>query len=395
MSDITAKALYDRIQHPNDLLLLDVRTEESFDRWRIEAQYGPDLLHIPYFEFIESETREMAVARVSTARDVVVVCAHGGASEYVAAILRKNGVRALNLTDGMDGWGRLHIVRPVVERPSFAIYQFDRVARGCLSYVLISNGQAVVIDPSYYTDEYISFLAEHEAVLTLVIDTHAHADHVSGGPALAHETGARYCLHPYDGIHPVDLLPATLPYEMLHGNRSLTLGAINLRAIHSPGHTLGHVMLVATAPDRQSYLFSGDALFINSVGRPDLGGHAATWSILAHETLYKTLKVVSSSALLLPGHYAQTTEANEHGTYSATLESIWHTNPELTMGDREAFVRHVLASLPAAPAEYVHIKRINIGLETASPYQVATLELGRNICALSAAYDQPALPSRY
>lgn len=227
----------------------------------------------------------------------------------------------------------------------------------------------------------------------MVVDTHAHADHISGGPALARASGAPYYLHPYDAIHPFDVTPATVVYETLRDGHRFRLGSVILRALHAPGHTLGHVALLATTLGGQPYLFSGDTLLLRSIGRPDLGGQAEVWVRLAYETIFNTLRAAApADAPLLPGHYADPAEADDRGLFAAPFGDLWLDNADLTFDEPEAFVSHVLASLPPAPPEYANIKRVNIGLARADAQQAMELEIGRNVCALATAYHQPGVP---
>lgn len=384
---LSANALYQRLQQRGDLLLLDVRNNEEFRRSRIETRHTPETLNIPYVEFVEDDTLELALDRILRERPIVAVCAYGGSSEYVAGILRRYGYEVANLAGGMEGWAGLHVVRPVVADEWVEIFQIDRVARGCLSYVIVSDGWAVVVDPSRYTDEYLALLKSCGASLRLIVDTHAHADHISGGPALAQATGAPYYLHPYDAINPFDVTPASVDYKALYDGHRFRLGSVILRALHAPGHTLGHVVLLATTVAGQSYLFSGDTIFLSGIGRPDLGGQAELWACLAHETIFGTLKSATpANAPVLPGHYAGPGEVDKHGLYTSTFETMWATNKDLAFAGQEEFVSHVLTSLPWTPPEYVEIKRINGGLAEVNPRRALELEMGRNVCALSTAY---------
>ncbi len=381
---LSVNALYQRLQQANDLLLLDVRNSEEFKRSRIETRHTPETINIPYMAFVEDDTLEEAVNRIPRERPVVVICAHGGSSEYVAGILRRRGYSVANLASGIEGWSRLHVVRPIVRDELVKIYQIDRVARGCLSYVIISEGRAAVIDPSYYVGEYHSLLSDCGASLRLVVDTHCHADHISGGAALSEATGAPYYLHPHDAIHPVEAAPAAIHHHELHHGYGFRFGHIVLRAIHTPGHTLGHVSLLATTARGHAYLFSGDSLFLTSIGRPDLGGQAEAWSHLAYNTLFVTLRsAIPPSTVVLPGHYAEHQEADSSGLFLASLEELWRTNKDLGFTDVDTFVRHVQASLPGTPDEYAEIKRVNVGLSSADSQRALALEMGRNICALS------------
>ncbi len=382
MVEIFVDDLHARIQQPNAIFILDVRNDEEFEAWRIESKHTPETLHLPYFEFLEDE--EGASAKVPADREILVVCAKGGASDYVADVLRAQGVRAVNLAGGMIDWGDLHVIRPVVENDSYQIYQMDRVARGCVSHILISDGQAAIIDPLRNVDEYTDFLAEKGATLALLLDTHAHADHISGGPALSASTGAPYYLHPYDGIHPFDMLPAKLDYEMLRDGQRFQLGELGIEVIHTPGHTLGQVNFLATAEDGTAFCFSGDNLFIESFGRPDLGGQGERWAPIVYETIFEiTKRRVPGHALVLPGHYASPDEANAAGIFAKPLDALFQENVHLQHNERADFINFVLSHLPKMPEQYIEIKRVNGGLSHPTLDEADELELGKNICALS------------
>jgi glyoxylase-like metal-dependent hydrolase (beta-lactamase superfamily II) len=382
---ITVAELYERVSQPNNLFILDVRNEDEFEAWQIEGRYTPDTINIPYHAFFEDQ--EELVERVPTDHDVVVVCAHGGASDFVALVLEEHGRQAANLTDGMIAWGNYYITRPVVETPDYQVYQVDRAARGCLSHILISDGQAVLIDPLRHIDQYQKFLEEQNAQLALILDTHAHADHISGGPALAKASGAPYHLHPYDGIHPFDMLPAHLSYEFLKEGQRFQVGQLDIEVIHTPGHTLGQVNFLVNAPDGQAFLFTGDNIFIESFGRPDLGGQGERWAPVVYETIFETIgKRVPEHALMLPGHYAQAREAGENGIFAKPMRDIWNENNGLQFENRDSFVEYVLDHLPTLPEQYIEIKRVNIGLSSPDEDEASELELGKNICALSTAY---------
>jgi glyoxylase-like metal-dependent hydrolase (beta-lactamase superfamily II) len=386
---LTVAELYERISNPNDLLLLDVRNDEDFNAWRIEARYTPETLHIFYGEFIEDEAG--AALNVPTDREIIVVCAKGGASDYVAEILRDNyGLPALNLEGGMIAWGNFYTFHTVIQKEAYQIYQVERGARGCLSYILVSQGQAAVIDPLRHTEHYEDFLAAQEARLALILDTHAHADHISGGATLAAKTGAPYYLHPYDAIHPFDMLPAAISYEPLVDGQHFTLGDLSIQVIHTPGHTLGQVNYLAGDNQGNSFIFTGDNVFIESFGRPDLGGQGKAWAPIVHRTIFEKFKnLVPAEAWLLPGHYAELQEANAEGVFVKPLAEVWRENSALQITDREQFIQYTLAHLPAMPSQYVQIKRVNIGLVEPDELQASELELGRNVCALSKAHDQP------
>ena len=136
-------------------------------------------------------------------------------SEFVAQGLRRLGYTSSNLKGGMKAWGEHYAVRALVEDPDLAIYQVSRPARGCLSYIVASAGTAIVIDPLRHLHPCLDLARGASLTIEAVIDTHGHADHISGGVALAANTGASYYLHPCDAIHPIDVLGATFPYEFI------------------------------------------------------------------------------------------------------------------------------------------------------------------------------------
>lgn len=384
---MTMQEIYQRLIEHNDLFIVDVRNEEDFASWHIETAEQIDIINVPYFDFLEEEAE--ALAKVQTDKEVVVVCAKEGSSAFVADILHQNGIHADYLAGGMKEWGNLYVFRSVHEQENLEIYQVDRVARGCLSYVLISEGEAIIIDPLRHSEKYLAFLEEKGATLSLIFDTHAHADHISGAPELAEITGAPYYLHPYDGIHPFDILPPNISYTMLADGNKFTVGAINLLAIHAPGHTLGQVAFLATVADGQEFFFSGDTVFLDSFGRPDLGGQGEKWAPIVYESLFKVIKEnVSEDALLLPGHYANASEANDTGLFAQTMKDMWQKNSALQHAEREDFINYVLSHLPEMPEQYIEIKRVNAGLVQADEETMSELELGKNVCALSEAYDK-------
>jgi glyoxylase-like metal-dependent hydrolase (beta-lactamase superfamily II) len=250
--------------------------------------------------------------------------------------------------------------------------------------VVASEGKAVVIDPLRHLHPYLNLARSKGLTIEKVMDTHGHADHISGGPALGSETGASYHLHPYDAIHPMDVLPATIAYEPIRDGQTFPVGQHELKALHIPGHTLG---LVAFRLDDR-YLFTGDSIFIRSISRPDLGGKAETWAPLHGRSLRKLLGLPRGMTVL-PGHFSSLAEADEVGIFAASLDDLKQRNDGLLVLQRESeegFARYLLESLPKFIPAYVDIKRVNAGLRAVPEDEASTLELGKNVCALSQAY---------
>jgi glyoxylase-like metal-dependent hydrolase (beta-lactamase superfamily II)/rhodanese-related sulfurtransferase len=381
-TSVTVDELKQMLDSGEPFVLLDVRNDDEFERWRIEGRYPFETVHIPYFAFLEDQ--EGSIARVPKDRPIVAVCAKGGASDYVAELLRERGYNAMNLEGGMIAWGNYYQVKSIpAVGTDLAIYQVIRPARGDLAYVVVSNGEAVIIDPTRHLEPYLDLVDREGLRLVAILDTHAHADHISGGPALAKQLGVPYYLHPYDGIHPIDMLPATIEYEYLKDGFTLQFGSATLKGIHIPGHTLGNMAFLVN--DR--YLFTGDSIFIRSVARPDLGGRGEEWAPLHYDSLYNKLLVLPDETIVLPAHFAKPDEAQPDGSFWDTLGNIKRNNPrEYLAESKEAFIQFMLATLPVFPPQYVDIKRVNAGLLIPDEEKASELELGKNVCALADAY---------
>lgn len=392
----TADDLLGRLERRDRVFVLDVRNREDFQRIRLEGRGPVPAVNLPYFEMLElggkDEMLDSVVACVE--RDlanqlpsdcpILVVCAKGDTSVLVAQGLRRLGYTSPSLQGGMKAWGEHYATRPLVEKPDLAIYQVSRPARGCLSYLVASSGRAIVIDPLRHPHPYLNLARDAGLTIEAVIDTHGHADHISGGPMLAARTGAPYYLHPYDAIHPIDVLPATIANQFITDNQVFPIGEHELKALHIPGHTLGLVAL--RLGDR--YLFTGDSIFIQSIARPDLGGRADAWAPLHGRSLRRLLSL-PGGITVLPGHFSSLDEADDMGCFAASLDELKRRNGGLVVLQRESeegFVRYLLESLPKFVSEYVDIKRVNAGLLVPTEDEAAALELGKNACALSQAY---------
>jgi glyoxylase-like metal-dependent hydrolase (beta-lactamase superfamily II)/rhodanese-related sulfurtransferase len=393
----TAAELNERLEKGEEFFVFDVRNEDEYESWKIEGSAPLPMANVPYYEMLEVDEHDDVVDsfvdflgrgwadKLPKDKPVLAVCAKGDTSEFVAQAMQKMGFEAFNLEGGTKAWGDYYYYRALEESPERSVYQMVRPARGCLSYVVASEGQAVVIDPLRHISHYADLAEEKGFEIVLILDTHGHADHISGGPALVEEIEVPYFLHPYDGIHPIDVLPAKIAYDYLEDGLEFSVGSVEILTIHIPGHTLGNAAFLLD--DR--YLFTGDSIFIESIARPDLGGHGDTWAPIHYHSLRKLLEV-GDGVVVLPAHFSSLKEQNEEGLYAASIGHLKRSNDGLLMVQKseEEFVEYILASLPKFPDEYVDIKRVNAGLLEAGETKASELELGKNICALSQVYDE-------
>jgi glyoxylase-like metal-dependent hydrolase (beta-lactamase superfamily II) len=373
IDEITPDKLYRDILRGNPPYILDVRNEDEFAHWVIEGLPADSLLNIPYFAFLEDE--EGCLKKVPRGRDVTVVCAKGGSSAFVASMLAQHGIRARNLRGGMIAWGDLHVTTRLAspQTSSLSLFQINRVGKRCLSYVVVSDGDALAIDPARHIDWYTSLARAQQAQLTRVIDTHLHADHLSGGPGLARALGIPY------HIRLDDAAGAQFPYHSLQDGDRLALGSsvVEIIALHTPGHTPGSTSLLVN----NTYLLTGDTLFVSSIGRPDLGDKAEEWAQLLYRTLFDRIARLPDDVLILPAHYSTVAEMRQDGIVATTLGEARQKNPVFQRRTEQQFLEYVLAHLPAQPPIYQEIRRANLGRVILEAEHAIEAELGPNQCA--------------
>lgn len=391
----TPQQVWERLLRGEPMFILDVRNRDEFERWRVEGPHFVPTFNIPYFELLDLEGEQEdvteAVMRGVQAqlmeqlphdRPILAVCAEGNTSNYVAEGLRRLDFDAMNMEGGMEAWGNYYAWRPVVETERFSLFQMVRPARGCLSHVLVSEHRAAVFDPGRHIEHYHELASAVGARIEMVLDTHLHADHLSGGPALGQGDHIPYHLHPYDAIHPLDMLPARIAYRPLEADQTFRVGSAEVKVLHYPGHTLG--MVAFLIEDR--YLLSGDSLFLESIARPDLGGKAEAWAPLLYASLMRMAQLPAET-VVLPAHFSDVTTADDKGVFHATLGDLKRHNPgllKLAEGEK-GFCNYILANLPVFPPAYVEIKRANAGLASPDERAAQELELGKNICAVGKA----------
>lgn len=370
---LTAQEVTRDILDQKPLFILDVRNEEAYQDWRIEGKSVASI-NVPYFQLLEG--LDAVRDRIPASGKLLVVCAKVGSSQFVAEQLAETGrAEVFYLEGGMQAWSEYLEPVKIADLPGGGeLYQFVRIGKGCLSYMVLSNGEAATIDTLRMTDAFEQFAAQKGVRIRHTIDTHLHADHISGGRKLAEKVGATYWLPPKDAGE------VQYSYEPLVDGSEITVGdtPITIQAFYSPGHTIGSTSFIIN--DR--YLLSGDILFVESIGRPDLAGQAEDWVGDLRDTLYGRYKELSEELIVLPAHFGKITELGEGGQVSARLGDLYRQNPGLGIHDERDFRRAVTEILPQYPNAYQQIRQVNMGKLVPSEMEQREMEIGPNRCAV-------------
>lgn len=377
LKGMTANELGQKIIAREDLFILDVRNEDAYQDWKIEGD-SITSINKPYFDLIDGV--DEILGDLPKDQTILVACAKEGSSQFVAEqIVEATGQDVYYLEGGMKSYSEdLQPVKLGDLSNGGELYQFVRLGKGCLSYIAVAkNGDAAIVDTTRMVDQYQAFLDEKKANLKHAIDTHLHADHISGARTMRERTGANYWLPSKDAEE------VQFDYEAFEDGQVLTIGAageeIELKAVYSPGHTIGSTSVIID----DQYLVTGDILFVESIGRPDLAGKAEDWVGDLRNSLYVTFKNLDQNLKVLPAHFAKFAEVDEHGRVFETLEELFKTNEGLQFDDEAEFRSYVTGNLPPQPNSYQEIRQTNMGKIDPEPEEKTEMEIGPNRCAVT------------
>jgi glyoxylase-like metal-dependent hydrolase (beta-lactamase superfamily II)/rhodanese-related sulfurtransferase len=237
---------------------------------------------------------------------------------------------------------------------------FEQFYLGCLahaSYMLASEGEAVVVDPQRDVELYLKAAADHGVTIKHIFESHLHADFVSGHRELAARTGAKIYMGAQAG--------ATLPHVPVHDDFVLKFGKASIRVLETPGHTPESICLVVTDDEKSPApwaVLTGDTLFIGDVGRPDLSPKHTPVQLagLLYDSLHNKLMKLADNVLVYPAHGAGSLcGKNMRADRSSTIGTERLTNYALQIKSRQDFVAQLTSNLPARPEYFSKDAEIN------------------------------------
>jgi glyoxylase-like metal-dependent hydrolase (beta-lactamase superfamily II) len=367
MREIDAETLREWLDETVPVTVLDIRTDEDRRQWAI-----PGSIHLnAYHDLRAGNAGPLADASFPPNQPIVTVCNAGATSQTAAAFLSARGLDARSLAGGMKAWSLAWNTAIVPLSPaSTRVVQVRRTGKGCLSYVVGSNGEAAVIDPSLPPVVYRDLANQHGWRIRYVLETHVHADHLSRARQLAQLSGATLLLPEQHRVR--------FPFTPVVDGEVIALGATTIAARRTPGHTDESTSYVL----KEGAVFTGDTLFTNGVGRPDLHADAEGARRRAR-VLFESLAgllALGPEVIVLPAHASQPI-AFDGNPVCARIQDVAGTLSGW-LASEDTFVDRLTSRLPPTPPNFVRIVELNEA--GAMPDGDPTdLEAGANRCAVS------------
>ncbi|TYL38515.1 rhodanese [Natronococcus pandeyae] len=378
VTTLSADRLAELQDDDEEFALVDTRPEDSYESWHVSGA-----IHFPFGpeEQLDGRLEEFEDV-VGDAERVITICAKGLSSGNLATQLESatDAYDVQTVDGGMKGWSGVYDHVEIEGTGDARIVQVQRRAKGCLSYVVgcEETGEAVVVDPTADTDEFTVAAEEADLSIVGVVDTHVHADHVSGGRQLADEFDVPYYLGDRAEERDVEF-----EYTALERNEVLEVGERELKAVVAPGHT--SEMINVLVDDRA--LLTADTLHVDSTGRTELEfseDEGEKGARMLYETLHRTILAEPESVLVLPGHVTVTADGEfAHGSPGEAVTTTIRdarTGIDVLNLEEEAFVDR-MADAGEKPSNYEEIIERNRGALELPPEDRIELELGPNNCS--------------
>jgi len=217
-------------------------------------------------------------------------------------------------------------------------------ASGCCSYLIGSKKELILVDPLNDVERFMRPVQAEGSKIVAVIDTHVHADHVSGSREIQRLTGCPIYMH--------ESSPVKFPFNPL-GEKEYSLAGCKVQVLHTPGHAPEHVSLLV----EDEAVLAGDTLLVRDVGRVDLGRGDANQ---LYDSIFGKLLKLPDHVEVLPGHVGKAHFVS--GDNSSTIGVERRMNPALQMKSREEFLQYMTEGWPPKPNHYEQYIKVNCGL---------------------------------
>ncbi len=353
------------LENKKPVTVLDVRPKTEREEWAIPGSIHADV----YNSLKAGDTKALGEIELDKNKPVVTVCTAGNTSMKAAELLKDRGYQVYSLNGGMKAWNFAWNTAEVVLN-DVKIIQVRRSSKGCLSYIIGSKDEAIVIDAALDPQVYLDLASENGWLIKYVTDTHIHADYLSRTRELAKGSIATHIL--------IDTTSVDYPHSPVSNGEQLHFGKAKLEIIHTPGHTMESTSFRLG----DDAVFTGDTLFVDGVGRPDLKAdqdEAIRKSKLLYASLQRLL-LLNPKTLVLPAHLA-TAVPFDGKLISETIESLKDKLNVLTLTESE-FVKYSTSRIPPTPPNYETIAGLN-KQGSYEGYVPADLEAGANHCAIA------------
>ena len=362
---ITTDALRQKLSAGEAVNIIDIRPLQERAEWFI-----PGSIHVDVYDRMkQNDATAFENIHLDSSVPVVTVCAGGKTSMTAAGILKRKGYDAFSLQNGMKGWSLAwNMAHQAFD--NFEVWQIRRTGKGCLSYIIASDKEAIIIDASLPLEVYTELVGQYGLSVKYVIETHIHADHLSRSKELAQ--------HFHVPLHLPVPNKVQFEFKPIKADTVFSIGTVTLQSIPTPGHTLDSFSFYID----KTILLTGDTLFTNGVGRPDLKSNeeeSKEKANLLYQSLHKLLSL-PDDVIVLPAHTNKPAEFDNALIKTAIKEA--KKDIPLLLSGKEEFIHSLLQKIPPTPPNFLSIAERNIigNYEGINPID---LEAGANRCAIS------------
>lgn len=364
---IAVEELRNLLNNQKPVYILDVRPDEQYEEWRIPESNHADI----YQKLNEGNPSALEGLEIPKNMPVVTVCAAGKTSLIAAEELKKKGHDAYSLEGGMKAWNYAWNTAEInLPESEVKIIQVRRSAKGCLSYIIGSSDESIVVDASLDPEVYLEIAKKYSWKIKYVMDTHVHADYLSRTKELAAKTGAEHIF--------IESANVGYSFSPVTNNQEIVFGKSKFKVMHTPGHTWESTSYLVD----NKVLLTGDTLFTDGVGRPDLKADKEE-GIKKASVLYESLQLILNlpeDTLIMPAHVSKAVSFD--GIMIKELLGQLKNRLELLQLSKEQFVKTSLKRIPPTPANYLTIAELNRQGSFAG-HQPKELEAGANRCAVA------------